>query len=128
MASENDCYFQVSYKYGVSEHDVTKEGWTLRKYRQELRRFLESTYYDNDASFTLKLCTLHCAFKAIPTARMLFEIGHGGDGKGMLAILEANVLGAENAGSLDCAVFVDRNEFRKSGHFAWNKATVRVQD
>ena len=36
---------------------------------------------------------LHLAIKKIPTGKILFEVGGGGDGKAMEAILERNVLG-----------------------------------
>ena len=57
---------------------------------------------------------------------MLFEIGSGGDGKAMEAILDRTVLGEENCAQLDCGVFTSGEEFRKSGHFACNKLSVRI--
>ena len=59
---------------------------------------------------------------------MMFEVGSGGDGKGMEAMLEAALLGANNSSTLACGVFTDRMEFRKSGECAWNRALVRIQD
>ena len=42
--------------------------------------------------------------------------------------LESNVLGKENTAVLDCAIFYDRNEFRKSSHFGINKTYIRFQE
>ena len=69
---------------------------------------------------------LHLALRRIGTSKMLFEIGSGGDGKAMEAILDRAVLGEENCAQLDCGVFTSREEFRKSGHFACNKLSVRI--
>ena len=57
---------------------------------------------------------------------MLFEIGNGGVGKGMEAILEQNVLGEANTCSLDCGIFTDRAEFRKSAGFGSQKVSIRI--
>ncbi|CAL1142580.1 unnamed protein product [Cladocopium goreaui] len=62
------------------------------------------------------------------TSKMIFEIGKGGDGKGMEAYLDRAVLGEDQSATLDCGVFLDRQEFRKSAEFAWNKANVRIQE
>ena len=59
---------------------------------------------------------------------MIFEIGKGGDEKGMEAYLDRSVLGEDQSATLDCGVFLDRQEFRKSAEFAWNKANVRIQE
>ena len=42
----------------------------------------------------------------------------GGDGKGMEDYLERSLLGESESATLDCGVFLDRSEFRKSGEFA----------
>ena len=68
------------------------------------------------------------AVNEVPTSKMLFLIGEGGDGKSMDAILERNVLGENNCTTLDCGVFTDRQELRKSAHFGLNKLSIRVQE
>ena len=60
---------------------------------EQLQTFVKSFYYDNESLFTLKLAMLHLAIKKIPTGKILFEVGGGGDGKAMEAILERNILG-----------------------------------
>ena len=42
---ENDCYFKVPFKFDVAEHDVTKPGWSLRKYDDELDLWNQSMYF-----------------------------------------------------------------------------------
>ena len=59
---------------------------------------------------------------------MLFQIGRGGDGKGMEAILDAALFGTLASATLDCGVFLDRQEFRKSAELAWNKSNIRIQE
>ncbi|CAE7447303.1 unnamed protein product, partial [Symbiodinium sp. CCMP2456] len=59
---------------------------------------------------------------------MLFQIGKGGDGKGMEAILDKALFGELATSTLDCGVFLDRAEFRKSAELAWNRANVRIQE
>ncbi|CAK0861635.1 unnamed protein product, partial [Prorocentrum cordatum] len=39
-----------------------------------------------------------------------------------------NIVGEANAHYLDCGVFYDRSEWRKSGGAAWNKSIVRIQE
>ena len=55
-------------------------------------------------------------------------VGDGGDGKGLLDILETALLGEENAATLEPNVFVESGEFRKSGHFAYNKLRVSTSE
>ena len=42
--------------------------------------------------------------------------------------MEKCLLGVSNAATLDCEVFQERGEFRKSAGDAWNKSTIRVQE
>ena len=90
--------------------------------------FLKSLYCDNEPIFHLKLCFVHAAFKKTCTLKMVFEIGRGGDSKGMEAYLERALLGPDESATLDCGVFLDRQEFPKSSEFAWNKANARIQE
>ena len=46
----------------------------------------------------------------------------------MEGVLEKSLLGNDNWAALDFNVFVEKQEFRKSGHFAWNKIAIRVQE
>lgn len=75
----------------------------------KLKNFISCFYFENEGVLTLKLALLHLALKRIPTRKMLFEVGSGGDGKGCEAILERNLLGDDNFSTLDCGVFTDRN-------------------
>ena len=79
-------------------------------------------------AFQVKLCFLRAAFSKVCTGKMIFEIGAGGDGKGMEAYLDKNLLGSHQTTTLDCGVFLDQQEFRKSGEFAWGKCNVRIQE
>ena len=105
---ETNCYFKLDYNYYYE--------------------FLQSVYYKNDHLFQLKLAFMHAAFLGKCTAKMIFEIGRGGDGKGMEAVLDTALFGNEASATLDCGVFLDRMEFRKSAELAWNKACIRVQE
>ena len=87
-----------------------------------------SLYDKNEHVFQVKQCFLHAAFKRVSTSKFFFEIGKGGSGKGMEAYLEKVLFGDPQSAALDCGVFLDRQEFRKSAEFAWNKANVRVQE
>jgi len=46
----------------------------------------------------------------------------------MEAYLEKAMLGEDESATLDWGDFLDRQEFRKSAEFAWNKANVRIQE
>ena len=76
----------------------------------------------------LKLAMIHLAIKQVPTGRILFEIGKGGDGKSLFALLEKSLLGEENFAILDNSIFLDRSEFRRSAHFGCNKIALRFQE
>lgn len=52
----------------------------------------------------------------------------GGSGKGMEAYLKKALFSDLQSATLDCGVFLDRQEFRKSAEFAWNKANVGIQE
>lgn len=69
---------------------------------------------------------MYLTIRKIPTGKMLFLVGEGGDGKSMDAILERTVFGENNCATLDSGVFTERSEFRKSAHVAWNKLCVRI--
>ena len=71
---------------------------------------------------------MHAAFQKAAAGKMIFQVGHGGDGKGMEAILDRALFGPSGSSTLDCGVFLDRMEFRKSAELAWNKANIRVQE
>lgn len=92
--------------------------WTVEEYVKRLKTFVSSFYFENGGLFTLKMVLFHLALKRIPTGKIVYEVGRGGDGKGCEAILDRNVLGDENFTTIDCAVFTDRSEFRRSAGFA----------
>ena len=68
------------------------------------------------------------SLQKISQDKILCEVGSGGDGKGMEAVLDANILGEDNSCMLDCGIFVDRKEFRKSGGLGANKIKLRIQE
>ena len=119
---------KVGYKHTVTEADVEREGYDLDTYRTCLRTFIESLYFGNEDFFFIKLCSLPLAFKRVCSGKWLFEVGPGGDGKSKEFILETGVLGEKNCATLDIGALMDRLEFRKSAHFAWNKSQMRAQE
>ena len=50
--------------------------------------FLKSVYYKNEDLFKLVMCFYHLALRQVDSGRMLFLVGNGGNGKGMLGLLE----------------------------------------
>lgn len=124
----NDCYMPLDYPFNMNSLKQKFPGIDVKEHRERLRLFIESLYFSNQHVFQLKLCFLHAAFKKVCTSKMIFEIGKGGDGKGMEAYLEKALFSSDQSATLDCGVFLDRQEFRKSAEFAWNKANVRVQE
>ena len=123
-----NCYFRLPYKFNVLQSDITMDGWSLSDYREMLDRVLRGMYYKNEHAWYVKLLAIMLAFKRVPCNKMIFVLGSGGDSKGTEARLEKGLMGSENSGKLDCGVFLDRSEFRKSGHFAFDKANVRIQE
>ena len=124
----NDCYLQLDYEFFAENLLKRMPGLDIESFQERLRLFLISLYYKNEHSFQVKLCFLHAAFKKVCTSKILFEIGKGGSGKGMEAYLEKALFSDPQSATLDCGVFLDRQEFRKSAEFAWNKANVRIQE
>ena len=124
----NDCYVMVEYKYWYENILLEDRTLNLVSHRAQLRLSLESLYHKNEHAFQVKLCFLRAAFSKVCTGKMMFEIGAGGDGKGMEAYLDKNLLGSHQTTTLDCGVFLDRQEFRKSGEFVWGKCNVRIQE
>ena len=53
------------------------------------------------------------SFNGKDDCKMTFECGKGGDGKGREFVFEKALFG-DNFGSLDCGVFLDRAEWRRS--------------
>ena len=124
----NDCYFFLDYPYFYENQLREDSSLDIEHFRERLRTFLESIYYKNWAGFQIKLCFMHAAFQKVATGKMLFEIGAGGDGKKMEACLDRAVFSASASSTLDCGVFLERQEFRKSAELAWNKANIRIQE
>ena len=87
----NNCYTIIYYKFNIKESDIVKDDWTIEHYTQKLKNFLACFYYENESLFKLKPALMTLAVNEIPTTKMLFLIGEGGDGKSMDAILERNV-------------------------------------
>ena len=124
---ENNCYVGLGYSYNVSE-EACGPGRTLGDYRKTLRTFVESFYYKNESLFAVQLANMFLALNSISTHKIIFEVGAGGDGKGMEMKLHAAVLGQNNCTTLDPNVFTEPTEFRKSGHFCWGKLLCRLQE
>ena len=82
---EANCYLKINYKF---HYELFHPDLDIKATREKLRIFIESVYYNNEHLFQLKLCFMHAAFLGKCTAKMIFEIGKGGDGKGMEAILD----------------------------------------
>ena len=59
---------------------------------------------------------------------MIIALGEGGDGKGAFDILESNMFGKDNSATLDPAIFIDDNEWRKSAHFGLHKRRVCLKE
>ena len=89
--------------------------------KTKLLEFLEAFYFKNKELFLLHICMLHLAVRRIPSGKILFLLGNGGDGKSMSAVLDKCTIGQNNYGNLDFGVFQDKNEFRKSTKFAVDK-------
>eukprot|EP00959_Pyramimonas_sp_CCMP1952_P062841 1314115-Pyramimonas_sp.AAC.1 len=119
---------RVPYQFFWSDDDIAKAGIDVVEWDQRLTVFLQGLYYKNEAVFQLELASLKLAFLRINAAKMNFKIGRGGGGKHMEATLQRNIVGEANAHYLDCGVFYDRSEWRKSGGAAWNKSIVRIQE
>ena len=60
----------------------------------------------------------------VPTEKMFYIVGPGGDSKGLVAALEQGVMGAENSARLDPSIFGGEEEFRRSAHFAIGKKDI----
>ena len=127
-ARHQNCYLKLPYKLNVSQNDIIREGYSLKDYVRKLNGFVQSYYYKSGSYLTLKLALLKLAINGVNTGKMIFLIGSGGDGKGMEAILDRNILGENNCTTLDCGIFTERLEFRRSGHFGWNKVAIRIQE
>ena len=123
-----DCYVRFDYPYFYENTLAGDPSINLPMLKERLRLFLTSLYYKNEDAFQAKLCFLCAAFQGVCTGKMLFQVGRGGDGKGMEAILDAALFGSKSSASLDSGVFLDRAEFRKSAELVWNKSNVRIQE
>ncbi|CAE7371257.1 unnamed protein product, partial [Symbiodinium necroappetens] len=124
----NNCYLKLDYPYYYENSMECYPDVNVQTFKEKLRVFLMSTYYQNAHGFQIKLCFLHAAFCRACTSKILFLLGSGGDGKGMEAVLDRALFGESGSSTLDCGVFLDRSEFRKSGELAWNKSNVRIQE
>ena len=87
---------------------MEENGASLKTYASQLHNFLEAFYFENEDLLILKLALFKLAIRKIPTGKMIFEIGNGGDGKSINSILERNLFGTINSCVLDCAVFTDK--------------------
>ena len=126
-SSQNDCYTEIPYPFTPDAADLP-DGWTMEELREFLVVFIESVFYQNDSYFETTIASDYAAFFKILTGVCHNGVGEGGDGKGALGVLEIALFGAENCTTLEPNVFVEAGEFRKSGHFAYNKMLVRLNE
>ena len=109
---ETNCYFKLDYNYYYENVLAISPDLDLRSIQTKLRTFRQSVYYQNGHLFQPKLAVVHAACLGKCTAKMIFEIGRGGDGKGMEAVLDTALFGNEAIATLDCRVFLNRKQFK----------------
>ncbi|CAK0811746.1 unnamed protein product, partial [Prorocentrum cordatum] len=111
---DHNCYMRVLCRFFLSDGDINAAGIDVAKWGEQL---------------SLELAPLKLTFLRVNSAKMNFKIGRGGDGQHAGATLQRNLVGEASAHYLDCSVFYDRSERRKSGGLAaWNKSIVRIQE
>jgi hypothetical protein len=126
---KHNCYVKLQYKYHITDNDLDGIPFnSLQELYEELELFLGSMYFENDAVFSSDLMAYKCMFAKIVIGIWKDRFGKGGDGKGLLATLEKGLVGPGNFPELDASVLCDRNNFRKSAHFAWNKLITHLQE
>ena len=67
--------------------------------------FLHVLYYANEGFFKLKLSMITLALRGAGAGKILFDVGKGGDGKGVAKLLGDGLFGAGNSSTLGCACF-----------------------
>ncbi|CAK0830227.1 unnamed protein product, partial [Prorocentrum cordatum] len=122
---QHNCYFRVPFKY--EEANVTLADCPVVRGRQYSLSD-DSFFYKNDGYFVTSCASTYCAFFGIHVPVMMVAIGEGGDGKGAFDILESSLFGKQNSATLDPAIFVDDNEWRKSAHFGLHKKRVCIKE
>ena len=90
------------------------------------RRRYYITWYESKGSpqKTKFICSV-ILLQNVPTGKMIFLIGFGGDGKGMEGLLYKTVLCSTNFASINCGKLTERAELRRSSHFGWNKKMIK---
>ena len=101
---DRNCSLKLNYHFLHEQAAARDPSIDMEDYRRRLRSFLESLYYESAHGFEIKLCFLHAAFKRVCTSKMIFQIGRGGDGKGMEAILDRALVGDLASSTLDCGL------------------------
>ena len=96
-----NCYLKLNYDFLYEKAMHKYPNFDIRETKRALRLFIESVYYDNQPAYQIKLCFMHAAFRRVCTSKMLFQIGKGGDGKGMEAILDKALFGELATSTLD---------------------------
>ena len=124
---KNNCYTALPYRLTPREQDCP-EGMTISTMRQFLDTFITSHFWDNDDYFATTVASLYACFHRIETQIMHNGVGEGGDGKGMFDMLQQAVVGENNCATLEPNVFCEPTEFRKSGHFAFAKLLVVINE
>ena len=124
---QNNCYTALHYNFEPDPAECP-ENMDLDDVRQFIDTFIRSSFWENDSYFEVVVASLYCALHRIETGVMTHAVGGGQDSKGSVGTLEANVLGRDNCTTLEPNVFIEPGEFRKSGHFAYNKLLVRINE
>jgi hypothetical protein len=124
---ENNCYTALPYPRTPKESDCPP-GMSIKDVRAFLDTFIKSHFWENDQYFATTVSSLYAAFHRLETGIMNNGVGDGGDGKGMFDIMQMAVVGENNSATLEPNVFIEPGEFRKSGHFAFAKLLVVINE
>ena len=87
-----NCYSRLPYKFRLCDADCLS-GYTVETQLGELDLFIDSAFYDNDPWLLCSLCTMKLAMRGVPTEKMFYIVGPGGDSKGLVAALEQGFMG-----------------------------------
>ena len=77
----NNCYVIVAHNFNILEERFENSEHSFQEYLEK-----------NEALMQLHLSLLHLALRKIPSGKILFLLGHGGDGKGRHALLQGGHL------------------------------------
>ena len=84
----NNCYVIVAHNFNILEEHFENSEHSFQEYWEKFRNFSQSFYFMNEALMQIHLSLLLLALRNIPSGKILFLLGHGGDGKGRHALLD----------------------------------------